>query len=180
MVLRLLSILFCASLLSCDSSTTTPKPDPEPEDVVINTDHLVEINQDGFQLKIGIPKDYKENNEVKIRFDEGFGHLEVICGDVFSTYIIEDIPDVKAFEEKLKIDLLMKYEIIEAKGNSILYKQSLPDGSKEFWHYYVGIDGNGTQYIARDNGAVLLNEFQATKIFNSIMWNEGDLAKTAN
>lgn len=176
MTIRLISLLMFASLLACDNSTTTPKPDPEPEEVVVNTDYLVEINQEGFHLNIGIPKDYKENNEVKVQFDENFGHLEVLCGEVFSVYIVEEMPDIKSFEDKLKLDLLMKYEIVQSDESSILYKQFLPDGSREFWYFYVGVNANGMQYVIRNNAMGPLNEFQARKIYDAIRWKESATA----
>jgi len=154
---------------ACDSSTTTPKPDIEPEDMPQETNQVVEINQDGFVLKIAIPADYKDGNEVKIRFDDAFGHLEVLCGDVFAIHITEEEANVESFQERLETDLLLKYEVVEKQSKTMLYKQFLPDNSKVFWHFYVGVQSSGISYLIRDISMQPLNEFQARKIYESLL-----------
>jgi hypothetical protein len=166
---RLLFLALVIFFSACDSSTTTPKPDPEPEVVPQATDHIAEINQGGFVLNISIPADYKDGNEVKVRFDDAFGHLEVLCGDVFAIHITEEESNVETFQQRLETDLLMKHEVLEKQGNSMLYKQFLPDNSKEFWHFYVGVQSNGTSYLIRDISMQPLNEFQARKIYESLL-----------
>lgn len=166
---RLLFLALVIFFTACDTSTTTPKPDPEPEDVPQAINEIVEINQDGFVLKIAIPADYKDGNEVKIRFDDAFGHLEVLCGDVFAIHITEEEANVDGFEQRLKTDLLLKYEVAEKESNRMLYQQFLPDNSKVFWHFYVGVQSNGTSYLIRDISMQPLNEFQARKIYESLL-----------
>jgi len=166
---RLLLLALVIFLTACDSSTTTPKPDIEPEDMPQETNQVIEINQDGFVLNISIPADYKDGNEVKIRFDDAFGHLEVLCGDVFAIHITEEETDVYGFKQRLETDLLLKYEVVEKESNSMLYKQFLPDNSKVFWHFYVGVQSNETSYLIRDISMQPLNEFQARKIYESLL-----------
>jgi hypothetical protein len=170
---RLLFLALVIFFYACDSSTTTPKSDPEPEDVPQATNQLVEINQDGFVLNISIPADYKDGNEVKVRFDDAFGHLEVLCGDVFAIHITEEEANVEAFQQRLETDLLLKYEVAEKESNSMLYKQFLPNNSKVFWHFYISVQSNGTNYLIRDISMQPLNEFQARKIYVSILSKAG-------
>jgi hypothetical protein len=171
---RLLSFLLLIAFTACNTATTTPKPDAEPEDVATSDIQVVDVNQDGFNFKLGIPKEYFEGNEVQIQFNEAFGHLEVKCGDVFTVFVTEEQANTEAFTEKLKLELLMKYEVMHTAGPAMLYRQFLPDNSMNFWHVYVGVSGKGTQYLVRDISMTPLNEFQARKIYNALQLIESE------
>jgi len=174
MAARLLSFLLLIAITACNTATTTPKPDAEPEDIETSNIQVVEVNQDGFNFKLGIPIEYFEGNEVQIQFNDAFGHLEVKCGDVFAVFVTEEQANTEAFTEKLKLELLMKYEVVHSTGSGMLYRQFLPDSSMNFFHVYVGVAGNGAQYLVRDISMTPLNEFQAKKIYNALQLIENE------
>lgn len=135
----------------------------------------VRVNEEGFDLVLAAPEDYLGSSPVNIEMNTAFGHLEVRAEEVYHLTITEDTPDWNQLFTKLDNDLLFKSETVQKYPDAVLYRQYLPDESKEFWHFYLTIVNQNREYIVKDHTATALNEYQATRIFEALRYAASNL-----
>src|SRR5690554_881188 len=131
---------------------------------------LIEIDTMGFRLTIAVPEDYRSGNVLQIEMNETYGQLEVRSGDVFQLEIIEETADLEQLLQQLEQDLIFDFAIIEENEAGILYRQYLPQGGQEFWHFYLTAQHQNRHFIIRDASMSELNEYQSRKMFEALSY----------
>ncbi len=129
---------------------------------------LIPIKSDGFSLMMAIPEDYRKGNELIVEMNEAYGQLEVSSGEVFHVEILEETGDRNQLIQKLEQDLVFDFEVVEENEAGILYRQFLPQGGQEFWHFYISTQYENRDYVIKDVSMSELNEFQSRKIYDAL------------
>lgn len=159
-----------ATLVSCNSEEKEEKASARTETADVPEYEIIPIQHEGFDLSIAIPEDYREGNKLVVEMNEAYGQLEVTSGDVFQVEITEEEGDRQQLFQHLENDLVFEYEIAEENEQSVLYRQYLPSGDQEFWHFYLHIQSGDRQYIIKDSDLSELNEYQSRKIFEALKY----------
>lgn len=168
--LPLLMFSGCGTSSSTEPQSSNDEPQPKASPY-----GEVRVNQEGFDLVLAVPEDYLGSIPVSIEMNTAFGHLELKAKEVFHVTIIEDTPDWEQLFSKLDNDLLLKHELVQKFPDAVLYRQFLPDESKEFWHFQLTVVNQNREYIVKDHAGTILNEYQATRIFEALRYAASNL-----
>lgn len=165
------AILFV--LAGCDTGPTEATEKENKEKPVELPFEVITIDQDGYNLPIAVPKEYLADNELNVEFNDAVGDIEVRCGEEYQL-VISDLPsDTGALLERLERDLVFKYEVVEHVGDAMLYKQFLPNNERTFWHFYVVVEHDDSEYVIKDAPLSELNEYESRKIFEALLYATG-------
>lgn len=168
MKLQILFLIASIALWSCNPSEQQKESETVEEAPNEQSFELVEIDHEGFVLQLPVPVDYYNPNEFSVEMNPAYGQLEVSAGNVFQVEIIEETGNKENLIADLERDLVFEFEVVEDIENGLLYRQFIPNGGKEFWHYYVLVDHNNRQYVVKDAAMSELNEYQSRKIFKAL------------
>ena len=143
-------LLISAMLVSCGGDSNS---DNATEDVV-ETKELkgyeeLDLNEWGFQMSMMVP-DAEQNGEAQVVLTER-GALEIVVGSGFGIEIMYGEGDIELLKMDLKEDLVFASEIVSEDGNSLVYKQDIPDsGVKTQNHFFYKAQIGTDVYEVRD------------------------------
>jgi hypothetical protein len=162
-------IIISLVLGSCTSGEKEASKEVKGEPATPPDFELVTVNHEGFELPIGIPLDYYDENELDVRFNEAVGQLEVRCGEVFHVIVLEEPGNIERHIERVETDLVFKNEMVVREDDALLYRQFLPNNDRSFWHFYVTLEYGDTEYVVKDAPLSELNEYHSRKIFDALV-----------
>lgn len=162
-LIAILAFASCNSTETNQQEATEQAPEEQPFE-------RTEIDTLGFKLTIAIPEDYRRGNVLEIEMNEAYGQLEIRSGDVFHLEIIEETANQEQLIQQLEQDLIFDFSVVEENEAGILYRQYLPQGGQEFWHFYIAAQQQNRQYIIRDASMSELNEYQSRKMFEALSY----------
>lgn len=171
-------LLVCAATLTlwgcAPGSNADPKASETDVSAAIEYDgekiEAIHISQDGFELDLAAPIDYRKGNRLVVEFDPAFGHMVVRSGPVYQLEIIQQKGSFQDLLETLESDMVFRYQLFGETKTSTLYRQYIPDTEEEFWHFYFTFSHNGEDYVIKDAAMSELNEYQSRKIYKALLW----------
>ncbi len=121
-------LMFFVCLFSCQSSKKEEKTLAEATTPI----DKIDLTTYGLDIALNTPQlDADIENEV----NETPQGISVYKGNEFKVNVFFD-GDLATKIQELKEDALFKNEIVEKTDNYIIYKASLPDDSKSYFHFY--------------------------------------------
>lgn len=158
MYLKPLSFFFAACfffLTSCGddngdtADTSSDKQDEKTETVSYDNMEEATLDEHGFPFIMMLPDEETAKGIPEFNVT-GTGDLEIKVGSGFHIRIADFPGDIEALKVDLENDLLFTHTIEEETDNLVIYRSELPDGSKEFYHFYMNIEIDGIEYVIED------------------------------
>ncbi len=143
----LLSIV-AALTITISSCDTQNNAEAKTTGVVLQpNDSIFNVNEEGYDFQIVLPKDMMISNVPEISLNGATGELHIHLGEQFWIVASQEKMDLPQIKSAISDDMLFTNRIVEETNNSILFQRILPDGTTYDFNFRSFSDVGGKPYV---------------------------------
>jgi hypothetical protein len=129
----------------------------------------VDLSEHGLPAELMVPDKSKTGVDPTITVDDVTSIVNIRCGKNYNVMMREEDMSMDLIKSDLEGDIMFTNDIILETDNSIVYKQTTPDGSNELYHFASVIDDGTSIVFARSFDMGQYSKLQAERMMKSAM-----------